>query len=135
MLLATNAGMITVLIVDDEPHIAELVRVTLEDTRLRVIEAADGETALTLAAWERPDLILLDVHLPDLSGLEVCRRIRADENPGPKIVMLTAAASDDDAARGLAAGADHYLTKPFSPVRLLSLVDELLPQAVLWTRG
>jgi DNA-binding response OmpR family regulator len=126
--------MITVLIVDDEPHIIELVRVTLEDSRLRVLEASDGEAALALATWEHPDLVLLDVHLPDLSGLEVCRRLRA-ESPAVKIVMLTAAARDEDIARGLSAGADHYLTKPFSPVRLLSLVDSLLPQAVLWTRG
>lgn len=127
--------MITVLVVDDEPHVVELVRVTLEDERLRVIDAPDGRTALQCAAAERPALILLDVELPDLSGLEVCRRLRADRAAtGTRIVMLTAAARAEDVARGLDAGADHYLTKPFSPVRLLSLVDTLLPQACVWLR-
>jgi two-component system alkaline phosphatase synthesis response regulator PhoP/two-component system response regulator VicR len=127
--------VITVLVVDDEPHVVELVRVTLEDERLRVIDAPDGLTALELAAAERPALILLDVELPDLSGLEVCRRLRADRaETGTRIVMLTAAARPEDVARGLDAGADHYLTKPFSPVRLLSLVDTLLPQASVWPR-
>ena len=125
--------MPTVLVVDDEPHVVELVRVTLEDDRLRVLEAADGGQALTVAAEARPELILLDVNLPDVSGLEVCRRLRADAAlAGSRIVMLTAAAQRDDVARGLAAGADHYLTKPFSPVGLLSLVGEFLPGTGLW---
>lgn len=127
--------MITILIVDDEPDIVELVRVTLEDERIAVVEASDGETALSEAIRVRPDLILLDVHLPDMSGLDVCRRLRAEQDgPPTKIVMLTAAAGADDVARGLAAGADHYLTKPFSPVRLLGLVESLLPQTQLWCR-
>lgn len=126
--------MITVLIVDDEPHIVELVRVTLEDDRVRVIEAADGETALECAAAAAPDLVLLDVNLPGLSGLEVCRRLRGREGYGGRIVMLTAATQAEDVARGLAAGADQYLTKPFSPVRLLGLVEELLPETALWAR-
>jgi DNA-binding response OmpR family regulator len=109
--------MLTILIADDEPHVVELVRVTLEDERVRVVAAADGAGALVAAAGLEPELIFLDVNLPDLSGLEV------------HIVMLTAAAQQDDVARGLAAGADHYLTKPFSPVRLLSLVEGLLPHA------
>src|SRR3990167_9329594 len=114
--------MPTILIADDEPHIVELVRVTLEDER------GGGVGALALAEALRPELILLDVHLPDLSGLEVCARLRRTAAlAGVKIVMLTAAAQEDDVARGLAAGADHYLTKPFSPVRLLAMVDSLLP--------
>jgi DNA-binding response OmpR family regulator len=126
--------MITVLIVDDEPDIVELVRVTLEDERLVVLEAPDGESALAEASRVPPDLVLLDVHLPDMSGLDVCRRLRAAAPAArPKIVMLTAAAGADDVARGLAAGADHYLTKPFSPVRLLGLVESLLPQTHLWS--
>ena len=126
--------MPTILIADDEPHIVELVRLTLEDARVRVIEAGDGATALERAEAFSPDLILLDVHLPDVSGLEVCTRLRARPGPAAKIVMLTAAAQDADVARGLEAGADHYLTKPFSPVRLLSLVETLLPQAPVWQR-
>ena len=121
--------MQTILIADDEAHIVELVRVTLEDDRVRVMDAADGATALQLADEFEPELILLDVNLPDLSGLEVCRRLRRHPRlTGVRIVMLTAAAQQDDIARGLAAGATHYLTKPFSPVRLLSLVEALLPR-------
>jgi DNA-binding response OmpR family regulator len=124
--------MLSILIADDEPHIVELVRVTLEDERVRVFEAGDGETALALAETVGIDLVLLDVHLPDWSGLDVCRTLRASQRlGGTRIVMLTAAAQQEDVARGLAAGADDYLTKPFSPVRLLTLVDRLLPR-VAW---
>jgi len=124
--------MLSVLIADDEPHVVELVRVTLEDDRVRVFEAADGQTALAVAEALAIDLVLLDVHLPDLSGLDVCRTLRANPRfAAARIVMLTAAAQQDDVMRGLAAGADDYLTKPFSPVRLLSLVDRLLPR-VAW---
>jgi len=123
--------MLTILIADDEPHVVELVRVTLEDDRVRVMEAPDGATALLLAAELEPELIFLDVNLPDLSGLDVCRRLRREPRlAGVRIVMLTAAAQQDDITRGLAAGASQYLTKPFSPVRLLSLVEGLLPRAV-----
>lgn len=125
--------MFTVLIADDEPNVVELVRVTLEDNRLRVVEAADGAGALAQAEGLMPDLIFLDVHLPDVSGLDVCRRLRADARfAGTKIVMLTAAAQESDVARGLAAGATEYLTKPFSPVYLLGLVERLMPQAIAW---
>ena len=124
--------MLSVLIADDEPYVVELVRVTLEDDRVRVFEATDGQTALAVAEALAIDLVLLDVHLPDLSGLEVCRALRANPRfASARIVMLTAAAQQDDVMRGLAAGADDYLTKPFSPVRLLSLVDRLLPR-VAW---
>jgi len=122
--------MLTILIADDEAHVVELVRVTLEDDRVRVVEVADGLSALARASELEPELIFLDVNLPGLSGLEVCRRLRRDPHrAGVHIVMLTAAAQQDDVARGLAAGADHYLTKPFSPVRLLTLVEGLLPRA------
>jgi DNA-binding response OmpR family regulator len=125
--------VLTVLIADDEPTIVELVRLTLEDNRIRVIAAHDGATALDLASQFTPDLILLDVAMPELDGLEVCRRLRRD--PGSSrttIVMLTAAAQSDDIARGLDAGANEYLTKPFSPLRLLSLLEDLMPTGALW---
>jgi two-component system alkaline phosphatase synthesis response regulator PhoP len=125
--------MATVLIVDDEPPIVELVRFTLEDEHVRVLEAGDGFEALAVAHAERPDLIFLDVQLPRLNGFEVCRRLRLE--PGlekTKIVMLTAASQAQDLARGRAAGADLYLTKPFSPLRLLTLVSSLLPEVPLW---
>jgi two-component system phosphate regulon response regulator PhoB len=124
--------MLTVLIADDEAHIVELVRITLEDDRVRVMEAADGATALRLAEEFEPELIFLDVNLPDMSGLEVCRRLRRQpRQKGVPIVMLSAAAQQDDITRGLTAGATHYLTKPFSPVRLLTLVEGLMPR-VAW---
>jgi two-component system, OmpR family, phosphate regulon response regulator PhoB len=123
--------MLTVLIADDEAHVVELVRVTLEDERVRVVEASDGATALELAAELEPELIFLDVNLPDVSGLEVCRRLRREPGlAGVRIVILTAAAQQDDIARGFSAGATDYLTKPFSPVRLLSLVERLMPRLV-----
>ena len=123
--------MMTILIADDEPHVVELVRVTLEDERVRVVEAADGAAAIELADILGPELIFLDVHMPDMSGLEVCRRLRADPRfSDTRIVILTAAAQRDDVARGLQAGASEYLTKPFSPVRLLGLVERLLPRPI-----
>lgn len=124
------AGVPTILIVDDESNIVELVRLTLADEHTRVLEAADGATALAHAEAEKPDIVLLDVGLPDMSGLDVCRRLRQEPRFAPtRIVMLTAMAQREDVARGLAAGADHYLTKPFSPLRLLTLVAELAPGA------
>ena len=124
--------MLTILIAEDEPNVVELVRVTLEDQRVQVVAAPDGTSALELAARLQPDLVLLDVGLPDISGLEVCRRLRHDPaTAGTPVVMLTAAAQQADVARGLAAGATLYLTKPFSPVRLLSLVEQLRPD-VAW---
>jgi len=127
--------MLTILIADDEPHVVELVRLTLEDERINVVEALDGETALLQAEAQLPELIFLDVQLPDISGFEVCARLRKDPRfVGTKVVMLTASAQEADVARGLAAGANHYLTKPFSPVRLLSLVESITPHAPVWQR-
>ena len=98
--------MITVLIADDEPNVTELVRVTLEDDRVRVVAAPDARTALSLASALRPDVVLLDVQLPDGDGVDVCRRLRqAPEQAATPIIMLTAAAQEQDRARGLAAGA------------------------------
>ena len=92
-----------------------------------MLEASDGAAAIEQAIAMRPDLSLLDVDLPDMSGLDVCRRLKGEEAMAQtKIVMLTAAAQQDDVARGFAAGADQYLTKPFSPLRLLTLVEQLV---------
>ncbi len=125
--------MPTVLIVDDEPAILELVRFTLEDDQIRVLEASDGLAALAIARAERPALILLDVRMPHLDGVEVCRRLRAEAALGStRIVMLTAADQEADRARGLAAGADEYLSKPFSPLALLALVRSILPEVPSW---
>lgn len=121
--------MATVLVVDDERPIVELVRFTLEDDEIQVVEAQDGAQALEVARATRPDLVLLDVQIPSVNGVEVCRRLRRDpELSHAAIVMLSAAGQASDRARGLAAGADEYLTKPFSPLALLSLVRSLLPE-------
>jgi len=128
--------MLTVLIADDEPHVVALVQATLEDERVQVVSAADAATARILVEATRPELLLLDVGLPDRSGFELCAELRGNPaRAAMKIVMLTAAAQEADVRRGVAAGADEYLTKPFSPVRLLSLVESLLPSAVVWHRG
>ena len=125
--------MTTILIVDDEPPILDLVRFTLEDAEVRVVEASDGVEALTLARRERPDLILLDVHMPRLDGLEACRQMRREPALArTPIVMLTAAGQEADRARGREAGADEYLTKPFSPLALLALVEALVPETRSW---
>ena len=125
--------MTTILVADDEPPILELIRFTLEDDRVRVVEARDGLEALRLAQAVRPELCFLDVRMPGLDGLAVCRLLRQDPGlAGSRIVMLTAASQEADRVRGLAAGADGYLTKPFSPLVLFSLVRSLLPEAVSW---
>jgi DNA-binding response OmpR family regulator len=125
--------MLTVLIADDEDSVVELVRVTLEDERVRVASAADGGAALALASALAPGLIFLDVNMPVHDGVEVCRRLRADARfAATPIVMLTAATRPEDVRRGLEAGASEYLTKPFSPLRLLALVDTLTPDIAPW---
>jgi DNA-binding response OmpR family regulator len=109
------------------------VRFTLEDEHVQIVGAFDGVTALEMAYATRPDLVFLDVQMPGLDGLEVCRRLRrAPECAHTRIVMLTAAGQTEDRARGLAAGADEYLTKPFSPLALLSLVRSLIPEMPVW---
>ena len=116
----------TIMLVDDEPHVLEVLRVTLEDLGFRLIEAADGPSALSLAKDESPDLIVLDVMLPDMSGLEVCRTLKSGDGASTPIIMLTARSGDEDAKAGLEAGADRYLTKPFSPLTLMTEVVKLL---------
>ena len=125
--------MTTILVVDDEPSIVELVRFTLEDADVRVVEASDGVEALLLARRVKPDLVLLDVQMPRLDGLEVCRQLRREPDfTRTPIIMLTAAGQQADRTRGLGAGADEYLTKPFSPLALLALVEALLPETRSW---
>ncbi|HEY6012759.1 MAG TPA: response regulator, partial [Candidatus Limnocylindrales bacterium] len=102
----------TILVVDDEPTLRETLVDALEADGFRVVSAADGREALTRFRAERPDLVLLDLMLPELSGIEVCRIIRAES--GVPIVMLTAKDSELDKVVGLELGADDYVTKPFS---------------------
>jgi two-component system phosphate regulon response regulator PhoB len=122
----------TVLIADDEDALRALVRVTLDSGRFAIVEAVDGIEALRLARLHRPDLVFLDWAMPGLSGLEVVRRLRAD--PATKhltIVMLTARAQEFDRTAALDVGVDAYITKPFSPLRLLDAVRDKLGAASL----
>jgi len=115
------------LIADDQAGIRSLVRMTLESERYEILEAPDGNQALALAREHHPDIMLLDVMMPGQSGIEVCRALKADPATASiHIVLLTAKAQDLDYAEGKAAGADEYFTKPFSPVALLELVDQLM---------
>lgn len=117
------------LIADDEPGVRSLVRMTLESDAYEILEASNGDEALMLALEHRPELILLDVSMPGLSGLQVCRMLK--ENPSTSaisVVMLTSRSQDIDRAWGKSAGADEYFTKPFSPVALLRKVDEIFEE-------
>jgi CheY-like chemotaxis protein len=115
-----------ILIVDDEADIRRLVRLTLQGPDCELREAASGDAALALLAVSVPDIILLDVMMPGgHDGLAVCRLIRADPRlAATRVIMLTARGQRDDIQRGLAAGADHYLVKPFSPLALLDVVRQ-----------
>jgi DNA-binding response OmpR family regulator len=113
------------LLVDDEPNIIELAQLYLEREGYRTVSAADGKSALEVVEQHRPDLVVLDVMLPELDGLEVCRRLRKKEDPVP-ILMLTARDEDIDKIMGLELGADDYLTKPFNPRELVARVKAVL---------
>jgi CheY-like chemotaxis protein len=116
-----------VLVVDDDPFVRRLVARTLEDvSACRLHTAGDGIEALDVARRESPALVFLDVEMPRLDGIEACRRIRRDPaTSAATIVMLTGAEEDAVARRAAEAGADLFLTKPFSPLDLLRLVDGL----------
>jgi two-component system response regulator ResD len=114
-----------VLVVDDDPTVAEVVRSYLERAGFEVGHAADGPTALAVAARTSPDLVVLDLMLPGLSGLEVCERLRS-ARPDLAVVMLTALGEESDRVVGLESGADDYLVKPFSPRELVLRVQSVL---------
>jgi two-component system, OmpR family, alkaline phosphatase synthesis response regulator PhoP len=115
--------MKTILVVDDEPKIVQLVRDYLERAGFRVLTAPNGKSALRLAHSERPDLIILDLGLPEMDGLDVTRLLRKDSNV--PILMLTARSEETDKLIGLELGADDYITKPFSPRELVARVRVL----------
>ena len=119
--------MKTILVVDDEPKIVDLARDYLEHAGFTVRTAADGEAALEVVRRDRPDLVVLDLGLPRLDGLEVTRRIRRDSNL--PVIMLTARDDELDKLLGLELGADDYLTKPFSPRELVARVRAVLRRA------
>ncbi len=109
------------LIADDEEGVRSLVRMTLNVDSYEILEARDGNEALEVARRERPDIVLLDVMMPGQSGIEVCRALKADRaTSATSIILLTAKAQDEDREEGLAAGADDYFTKPFSPLGLIA---------------
>lgn len=119
--------MASVLIVDDDQFVRKLIATTLEDVAgFELVEAGDGREAVEVAMRSRPELVFLDIDMPGLDGLETCRLLRAQPGTAQAtIVMLTAAAGDSAERDAEAAGADLFLSKPFSPLELLRLVDDL----------
>jgi len=114
----------TVLVVDDEPQIVQVVRDYLEHSGFAVLSAGDGPTALRIARTQHPDLVILDLGLPGLDGLDVTRSLRRDG--AVPIIMLTARDDESDKLVGLELGADDYMTKPFSPKELVARVRAVL---------
>jgi two-component system, OmpR family, phosphate regulon response regulator PhoB len=116
-----------ILIVEDDPPLAELLHWHITQAGFDAISTADGEEALLLIEEERPDLVILDWMIESLSGIEVCRRIRRmGEFASLPVIMLTARSAEDDRLRGLETGADDYVTKPFSPAELVMRVKAVL---------
>jgi len=114
----------TILVIDDEPKIVKQARDYLEKGRFRVVTASDGKTAMAVARHERPDLVVLDLNLPGMDGLDVCRALRRESDV--PIIMLTARVEETDRLIGLELGADDYITKPFSPRELVARVRAVL---------
>ena len=116
-----------ILVVDDEQDLVKLIRYHLEKDGYKVITAYNGDDALFLTRKERPELIILDLMLPGIDGLEVCRKLKADQELAhPAIIMLTAKGEEADITKGLKLGADDYMTKPFSPKELVARVQAVL---------
>jgi CheY-like chemotaxis protein len=125
-MLAPNTDCV-VLIADDEPSMRLLVHTTIESDEYTVAEAADGDQAWAFIKEHKPQLVLLDIQMPGLTGLEVLASIRSDPSlSGTRVILLTAKALAADVAAGTATGADFYLTKPFSPLELLNRVADAL---------
>jgi DNA-binding response OmpR family regulator len=116
-----------ILVVEDEAHVRELVSYTLQGAGYRVLAVDTGHAALEAARRMPPELVLLDIRLPDLDGWEVCRRLRAESDV--PILMMTALADDESLVKGLRLGADDYVSKPFSPMVLAARVQALLRRA------
>ena len=126
--MTEDAQIPRVLVVDDEPSIRELVQVALKFHGCAVTTAATGGDALRLAGSDRPDLIVLDIMLPDIDGFEVVRRLRSADNEVP-VIFLTARDTTSDTVTGLALGGDDYITKPFSVEALVARVRAVLRRA------
>ncbi len=118
-----------ILVIDDEPKIVEICRDYLRAAGYDVITAGDGTQGLSLARLQKPDLIVLDLMLPGMDGLDVCRSLRRDSNSNVPIIMLTARIEEADRLIGLELGADDYIAKPFSPRELVARVRAVLRRA------
>ncbi|MCU6798178.1 response regulator transcription factor [Paenibacillus sp. WQ 127069] len=114
-----------VLIVEDDDHIRRFVAINLDRNHFSVSEAALGEAALGMLAVSRPDVVVLDIMLPDMDGFELCRRLR-DSDPDIVIILLTALGQDQDKIKGLELGADDYMVKPFNPLELVARIKTVL---------
>ena len=121
------ASEVTVLVVDDDPVIMRLLEVNFEMEGYTVLTAVDGEQALERVRAEAPDLVVCDIMMPKVNGLEVVERLRADEaTKGVPVILLSAKAQASEVQKGLDAGADDYITKPFDPLELIERVQALL---------
>jgi two-component system, OmpR family, alkaline phosphatase synthesis response regulator PhoP len=132
-LAAAKEIMKTILVVDDEPKIVQLVQDYLERAGFRVVSALNGQTALAMVHSEKPDLIVLDLGLPEVDGLDVTRRLRRDSTV--PIIMLTARSEESDKLIGLELGADDYITKPFSPKELVARVRVVFRRIETYSEG
>ena len=119
----------SILVVDDEPTIAEVVARYLQRAGYEARTAADGPSAVVAAMSRRPDLVVLDIMLPGLDGLEVMRKLREDAGTRVPVILLTAKGEESDRLVGLRQGADDYVVKPFSPLELVARVDAVLRRA------
>ncbi|MDY6794226.1 MAG: response regulator [Actinomycetota bacterium] len=120
-----------ILVVDDDPNIRELITETLSEEKFTPVEAKDGKEALDICEMEKPDIIVLDVMMPDLDGLEVCLRLRGDTLASHiPIILLTAKGMLEDKIKGMETGADDYLTKPFDPLELEARINMHLRRSV-----
>lgn len=116
-----------ILIADDEPHIVNLIKLSIKPNKYTILEANNGRSAISVAESEKPDLILLDLMMPEMDGFEVCRAIRSSpKTRGCSIIMLSAKSERDNKFKGIDLGADDYLTKPFDPAELEDMVDAML---------
>jgi DNA-binding response OmpR family regulator len=116
-----------ILVVDDEQDLVKLIRYHLEKEGYKLLSAYNGEDALSLARKERPELVILDLMLPGIDGLEVCKKLKADQALShTAIIMLTAKGEESDITTGLKLGADDYVTKPFSPKELVARAQAVL---------
>ncbi len=126
--------MARVLVVDDDPDVRALVELKLRLEGLEVVTAETGEEALAMLSMQSFDLVVLDLMMPGIDGIEVCRRIR-ERNADLPVIMLTARAQESDVERGLTVGATDYVTKPFSPRELMLRVRGVLRRAGVETVG